>query len=63
MAYVPVREKIVEKKRLRGDIEMLLQQGNEIIVVTPFEIHEEWLMVVRYLIIYRKRSVGANEKN
>ena len=63
MAYVPVREKIVEKKRLRGDIEMLLQQGNEIIVVTPFEIHEEWLMVVRYLIIYRKRSVIANEKN
>ena len=52
----PIYEALVEKRELRTRVFRLLNAGNEIITVTPFEFHPEWLTVQRYLILYRKTS-------
>ena len=56
MIWNPVYEKIVDKKKLRIEVDLLMQADNEIIAVTPFEYHDEWFTVQRYLILWRKRD-------
>jgi len=56
MMWNPVFEKLVERKRVRQEVDLLLQAGNEIITVTPFEYHDEWFTVQRYLVLWRKKD-------